>query len=172
MARFTGKQINMAIGHLIASDGLRLPHGIWPDQTESGRQLREAEWDEVEWNPPGLWKHIHRFSAADPDASPKPSSGEMQAALDVAALAGLRQATIAALRAECRRRVTLAYAAGDWQSEVETRLRGEQTAEQDTERDRLRAVFATLQTSIAAMTLDQLRAFDPTDDAIWEEPDA
>ena len=71
------------------------------------------------------------------------------------------------LRAECHRLITAAYGEVSIESEILLRLRSGHTEAQDTERDRLRAVYATLKISIETMTLLQLGAFDPTDYAHW-----
>ena len=71
------------------------------------------------------------------------------------------------LRRECRRRIVSAYGAETWEEELEIRLRNDQTAAQDTDRERLRQVYQAEVARVATMTEEQRKAFDPGADTIW-----
>ena len=108
---------------------------------------------------------------ADRDASAKPTWAAIEAAHAIAAPPALREQREGELRAECRRRITAAYGAADWQDEIEKRAGGRVSAEQDAERDRLRATHAALKAALAGLTLGELEAFKPADDASWAAND-
>ena len=172
---FTGKQVNAAVRHLIETDGLILPYGIWPDQTRSVKQVAQVEWDDYEWNPPQHWKTAKRYSIADADASPKPTSVEMATALGLESLNKLRRDCLNLANSESTRRIAINYhpdAGNDRHKEWETRLSGLDLATKDTERVRLIAVCHTIEASInAATTTAQLEAIDITSDSVWSADD-
>ena len=73
--------------------------------------------------------------------------------------------------AECKRRITQsAYGAMNWDEEIEDRLSGRATPEQDVERERIRTKHKALRDWIqhADRTLEALEAFDPADDIHWQ----
>ena len=127
--------------------------------------LNEIDWDAYQWNPPQYL--VDRYPDPDPNASRKPTWADIVAARDVQLPIYLRQQHTAALSAECKTRITRAYGANDWQDEIEMRLRGESTDEHDTERARLRAIYAVQKIALGSMTVTQLKAFNPSDDGMW-----
>lgn len=60
--------------------------------------------------------------------------------------------------------------ADSWRDEIEKRMRGDTTAAQDKERDRLRAVCKVEISAVMAMTPEQRSTYDPTADSIWAAP--
>ena len=171
----TPKQFELALGYLMAA-GLRLPHGIFPGLEPGGVRAFPAakDWAFYQWNPPEYLVGQAGFDEcqeADRDASAKPTWAAIEAAHAIAAPPALREQRQGELRAECRRRITAAYGAADWQDEIEKRAGGRVSAEQDAERDRLRATHAALTAALAGMTLGELEAFKPADDTNWAAND-
>lgn len=157
--RITDVEYMRAIDHLI-ENGLRVPHGFFPGSIPGGVNYlnTRAKWNAYKWNP----------EPADPKASSKPTWSAVVAAAPTALLAIARERHAVQVRQEARRRITLAYGADDWQDEMEKRARGAGTAEQDTERDRLRGVCKALEKRIAdAVTITDLESIEPVDDALW-----
>lgn len=111
------------------------------------------------------------LSDRDPSASQKPTWKKLETAFGPAMLIVHRGRLRLEIREETRRRITLGYGEASWQDEMELRARGGETAQQDTERDRLRARYAALRTSLDTMTMKQLEAFDPSDDTHWVAED-
>lgn len=99
----------------------------------------------------------------------KPGWDDISTAAVAATLEAARAEAETALRRECRHRITEAYGEGSVEDEILLRLRGGHTADQDTERDRLRGRHTVLFAYIEhpERTLDELTAFDVTDDAHW-----
>ena len=94
----------------------------------------------------------------------KPAFARVQTAFDTY----IRIRRARHLKAECRRRITAAYGADDWQDEMEIRVRGDATAEQNTERDRLRGVYRAEVARFAGADTGTVDRFDPADDAVWQ----
>lgn len=167
----TPEQFELAIYHL-AADGLALPHGFIPGTEPGGVRpiADQAAWDFYQWNPPEHLVGVAGFEdyqEADPAAGVKPTWAAIEAALAAAAPVEAREEIATALRAECRRRITAAYGADDWQDEIEKRVGGRATEAQHAERERLRAKHAALEAGLADMALAALEAFTPTADAHW-----
>lgn len=154
---------------LLEEEGLRLPHGLPPGSYPGGcdQRFTAATWAEYAWETVG--GRFPRISAADQAASAKPSWAVVTAAARRASLEGARSAAAERLRVECRSRITSAYGETSWHDEIEARLRGGSTPQQDAERDRLRGRYKALTKTLGAMTSAQLRAFDATDDTYWGE---
>ena len=74
---------------------------------------------------------------------------------------------LSALRRECKNRICLAYGETEAEDEMLKRLRNGHTAEQDTERERLRAKYTTIKASVTAMNYSTLSSFDPRVDNLW-----
>ena len=128
-------------------------------------------WELYEWNPPEYLKHIDEFSEADPSADLQPMWEELVGALPMARMGTHRRRGTVGIHIEGNRRITEAYGATDWQDEIQIRLGGRQPAGSDAERDRLRSRHASLKTWVehADRTIADLEAFDPTDDARWQD---
>ena len=172
--RLTAEQFSTGMDQLV-EEGLLLPHGFPVGSFPGGVRPfnTAAEWRNYQFNPPGFLSNDPRFStfsARDPEAGPKPSWAQIVSAYQVAVPVQARERLNVELRAECHRLITAAYGEVTIGDEILLRLRGGHTEGQDTERDRLRAVYATLKTRIETMTLPQLDAFDPTNYAHWRRP--
>lgn len=139
-----------------------LPHGCIPYGIQG--EITEEIWREISWNPPAGYEHLTK---ADPDGSNKPTYATVIAIVEERKYAAVL--LIAALRIECHKRINAAYGAEGWDNEIELRLRGDTTADQDIERDRLRAVCKSKIVEVLTMTPTQRMVFDAEDDSIWEE---
>ena len=175
--------INQAIGIL----GLVLPYDQQPGNYPGGNVLEwtQASWDAYQWNPPQYLQtgtHIvdgreieiptdegAPYAALDPAASPKPTWAELQTAVNRVMLDNRRYDQLAALKSECRTRITAAYGENTFYDEIETRLGGRHLTEQDAERVRLQARYAIIKAWIESTdrTLAELDALDLTDDTNW-----
>ena len=162
--------------------GTVVPHGIFPGvkgwETLPVFATEEA-WDAYQWNPPQYGREYPQdddpdifeplqelYSTVDPDASPKPTWEELTGALASWQLANKRVDLLEELGEACKIRIIMAYGADDWQDEIQKRLRGDTTAEQDTKRDKLRATHKKFTTWVndPDRTLAELEAFVPN----WE----
>ena len=161
--------VQRACRHMV-SLGFRLPHGVMPGSYPGGvdPDFTQAEWLDYGWNPvPGM-DHLPGTAGFDPEASAKFSWRQLVWADGQGELRERRRDLLNETREEARARITAAYAADDWDDEVRRRLAGRNTAEQDAERERLRTRFRALKWRYEAMSLDDLLAFDPADDAHWK----
>ena len=131
--------------------GLVLPYDQQPGNFPSGhvREWTQASWDSYQWNPPQYLQtgtHIvdgrtivtspeigAEYAALDPAASPKPTWAELQTAVNRVMLDNRRYDQLAALKSECRTRITAAYGESTFYDEIETRLGGRHLTEQDAE---------------------------------------
>ena len=149
------------------ADGLiKLPHGLTPEWP-MGTIVTNDVWLATDWNPPtGA-----AVRTADPNASLRPSYQRVQFYERRHRLEAKRRTIVGTLSAECHRRIYTQYGAADWREEVERRLNGETSPEQDIERERLRARYRALRDGFTALSDDALLAFDPAADDNWAEPD-
>lgn len=156
--------IQRACNYMV-SIGYKLPYGLLPGSYPGGVNLEftEEEWENYWWNPP------RGYELPDPECSSKFSWRQLIWADVQAKRVQLPEQWSRELRAECHRRITQAYEADDAQDEIWKRLRGDNTPEQDTERDRLRAKCKALIAALPNLDLESLEAFDPTDDSHWVE---
>ena len=131
--------------------GLTLPYDQQPGNYPGGNVLEwtETTWNAYQWNPPQyLQAGTHTvdgrtfeipadegapYAALDPAASPKPTWTELQTAVSRVMLDNRRYDQLAALKSECRQRITEAYGESTFYDEIETRLGGRHLTEQDTE---------------------------------------
>ena len=116
-------------------------------------------WDLYVWNPPEHLHDVEGFKEPDIIASPKPNWSVIEANFEPALIAAMRPQAYEYLRGECKRGISKAYGEVAYEDEINKRLRGEHTNEQDTERDRLLAQYKIFKTSIESMTLVQLKLF-------------
>ena len=149
------EQFVLALAHLRGLDGespLKLPHGVLPGELPGGDAVTfTAEtWEAYQWNPPGMGAYAADDS--DDSAGPKPTWAMLQAAVAPAELAQAQQGAVTELDALCRRKITTAYGESSLNDELLLRARGGETADQNTERDRLRALFKTRRAAINAAT--------------------
>ena len=155
--------------------GLILPYGLLPASRPGGLVSAVctswARWRKYEWNPPEFMPmegdSFQEYGDSDINASPKPLWREIRKAYEVVAPGLLREDLIQQLQNECRHRITLAYKADNIEDEIFLRLRAAHTPKQDTERDRLLALYQTLKTRMGGSTLEELEAIDITDDDVW-----
>ena len=161
--------IQRAIAWLVEHEGLRRPHGYMPGSRPGtlDTEFTEATWGIYRWSQVGL---AFGMVPRDPGASPKPSWDQLVAANAAAALTERRTEHLHTLRAECRARITAAYGAMTFEEEVELRLRGDHTAAQDTERERMRERYRELRDLVPYMNERTLARFDPAADAAWAKP--
>ena len=170
----TLEQFSIGIEQLV-SEGLVLPHGIFPGSYPGGVAeavcTSWARWRAYEWNPPEFVpvgpRLLKEYGDTDSGASPKPSWQDIRAAWERAALVRGRDRAAAMLREECRARITAAYGERSIEDEILLRLRAGHTAAQDAERDRLRARYRVLVAGLDDMALDALESFDPGEDRHW-----
>ena len=151
----TREQFVLALAHLRGLDGespLKLPHGVLPGELPGGDAVTfTAEtWEAYQWNPPGLGAYA--ADDTDDSADPKPTWAMLQAAATPAELAQAQRRAVGELKTLCRRKITAAYGATSLDDEVLLRLRDGETAEQNTERDRLRGLFRARRDAINAAT--------------------
>ena len=171
-------QFDIGLEELVR-EGLVPPYRVAPGSRPGGRVdaicTSWARWRTYDWNPPEFLpidpKRLQEFGDTDFEASPKPSWQELRAAYERGAPVIARTRLQRELRAECRGRITGAYGETSTDDEILLRLRVGHAEAQDTERDRLRARYQALVTSLDSMALDALDEFDPRDDRHWREPD-
>ena len=145
--------IRPAIEYL-ESQGLVLPHGIMPGSYDGGEDTNfdEAEWEDYKWNPP----EISEDQSVDSEASAKPTWQELENAREPQIERELRDKILLQLETMVTDKIIRAYGADDWQDEIQKRLGGRTTAEQDEERDRLIDEHKKEVRRIKAMNLDEL----------------
>ena len=136
---------------------------------------------ELGFDPPLEWVFISRANqvlrkAWDSDVwhwpydRPKPTWLQMLAAERRALLKRLRADLVQDLRRVAQRRITAAYGTTSFEDELALRLRGEQTAEQDAARERLRARYRAIRDRIhAAKTEGHLLGIEIDNDDLWIE---
>ena len=153
-----------------------MPHDVYTVENEVTQVFAlsdpttEAEWNALPWNEPERTPYLAgqvNDGLADPNAPPKPAWAALQNAEPIA----LRNAALALLEREAKRRIIAAYGADDWEHEIRIRLRGDHTDDQDSERDRLRNVYRSEAARVDAMTGAQLAEYDAAADALWAPPD-
>lgn len=173
----TREQFVLALAHLRGLDGespLKLPHGVSPGELPGGEAVTfTAEtWEAYQWNPPGLGTYA--ADDADDSADPKPTWAMLQAAVAPTELARAQQSAVADLSALCRRKITATYGEANLEDEMLLRLRGGETAAQNTERDRLRGLFharrAAINAAATAAAVESLLTAAHAD-AFWAPPD-
>ena len=144
-------QFDLALNWLRGQEPpLLLPFGATPGEEPGGDAptFSAETWEQYRWNPPG--SQAYEAGAFDDGASAKPTWAMLQAALGPAELAQAQHAAIADLHELCRRRITAAYGATSLDDEVLLRLRDGATADQNTERERLRTLFRARRDAINA----------------------
>ena len=167
-------QFQIGINELVAN-GLILPHGInpasYPGGTVEAVCTSWARWRKYGWNPPEFMtvtdELLQEFGDTDWDASPKPSWQDIRKAYETS-VPKLRRIELAKeIREETQRRIIIVYGADDLNDEILIRLRGEESAYQNAERDRLRAKGSALRASLDGLSLDTLKDYNPGDDSLW-----
>ena len=165
------EQLHAAIYHLIETEGLVLPYNVLPGSKPggivSGIAKDEANWVAYNWRSPHFLSHLTEFSEDDTAASDKPTYASLMIASGQGELSDLRMRTLHLVKEETRRRVILAYGANSFDSEIMLRLRGDSTTLQDTERDRLRAIYSSLKATINSGTMSQIQTLDIRNDTTW-----
>ena len=154
----------------LVEHGHKFPHGQTPGAEVGGFVnvgIDKETWDAYREDPPEFLPHI---TDLDPEADPKLSYEQLEAAAAKANPEFHKRRLDRVLRTECRRRIIEAYGARNAEHEIQKRLRGDTTPEQDTERDRLRQVYRTLKDNLDGMDMAALESFDATDDAHWAKP--
>lgn len=159
-----------AVLHRMADAGeVVLPFGTTPLFSEP--EVTEALWNAKSWNPPG---QRHTRSESDPLASAKPAWSTLVARYGSQHLRDAILEASKSLRLVGRDAITLAYGARDRDDELNIRLRGDSTAAQDRERERLRARYNAVAAEIAAVaTQAELDAIvEQIDTGTWaDEPE-
>ena len=165
------EQLYDAIFHLVKIGQLVLPYNSLPGSKPGGEVKgigkNEASWLAYTWNPPQFLSHLPQNAAVDLNASDKPSYADLVIASGQRELIDLRESTTYVAKEEAQRRIVLAYGATSFDNEIMLRLRGDATTQQNTERDRLRAVYNSLKTTIKTGSLSQLRVLDLQSDSVW-----
>ena len=130
---------------------LILPFNAAPGEEPGGDAptFTAETWEQYQWNPPG--SQAYEVGAFDDAASPKPTWAMIQAALAPAELAQAKDRAIAELHELCQRKITAAYGATSVEEETFLRLRDGETADQNTERDRLRTLYRARRDAINAV---------------------
>ena len=144
-------QFDLALNWLRGQDPpLILPFNAAPGEEPGGNAptFTAETWEQYQWNPPGPLPVPE--GAFDESASPKPTWAMIQAALAPAELAQAKDRAIAELHKLCRRKITAAYGATSLDDEVLLRLCDGETADQNTERDRLRTLYRARRDAINA----------------------
>lgn len=150
--------------------GFTAPHGLIPGSYRGGVRhfATEEEWDAYGYNPP---PDLPEYPYYDHDAGPKPSWAALVRASALGMLFAVQATVASALRSEVRRRINRVFDARDDEAEIWERLSRGSTPEALAERARLLGRYRILRDErILELTLDELRAFDPTDDAHWAAP--
>ena len=162
----TSGELQLALNYMIRNSGLKLPYDFLPgmEPGEWNPPLTEDEWNTYQWNPPSL---LPMYSEADSTASEKPTWQEIVDAVVLATLISILRVKLQELRQECQNRICLNYGENTLNDEILKRLRNGHTAEQDTERERLRTKYTTIKASIAAMNYSTLNSFDVSLDSLW-----
>lgn len=150
----------------------KYPHGVFIFGEGSGLELipelTETLWNNYQWNPP---VHGHEDPEGtfelDDEAPPKPTWEKLMLAYKSFKIPADRLFRVEELRFQCSRRISLAYGENSFEEEVKTRLNNDHTAEEDAERERLRARYAEIKAWILAN--DDLDRVDIYDDTVWEE---
>ena len=161
-------EFHAALQHLKVSLPWAYLPGSISESAPNPARNRQA-WSAYVWNPPIELAHEEPYQVPDPDADPKPTFPQLEAAVTPANLVRLRKMVLWSLRAQCQRRISIAYDADDWTDEMQKRLSGRTTTVQDVERDRLRARHVALKAwaDDAARTVAEIEAFDATGDTHW-----
>ena len=149
--------IEQAIIYLEENRGLKLPHGIRPGAKPGGEDFNfdEERWNAFEWNPPGDFPEL----PADVNASPKPRWDQITGVYDQAEKLVFIAILEKAIDELYREKIIMAYGAISWEDEIQKRLRGATTSDQDVKRDELRAEAKAEKAKLATLTLDQLKNY-------------
>lgn len=158
-----------ALQRLQQVGGLKIPWGIYPGSYPGGqiREFTEQGWERYSWNPPSSFSE----SGIDEEASPKPTWNDLLFAELEEEIELLREQALRDLRRECSDRITRAYGKDEWSDEIEMRLRGGHTQEQDVERDRLRDRYKVIREWLKGdtRTLKELENLALEDDYEWSK---
>ena len=149
--KLTRQQFDLALSWLRRQDPpLVLPFGATPGEYPGGERhtFTEDAWLLYRWNPPGFIAYPD--DAWDENASPMPTWSMLLQAVGPAELAQAQHAAIAEIHELCQRKITVAYGATNLTDEMLLRLRDGETANQNTERDRLRGLFRARRDAINA----------------------
>ena len=172
----TTEEFQIGINQLVAEGDLALPYGFMPGMRPGGIvtaiQTSWARWKRsYGFNPPDFMAHLPEYAVSDPDASLKPGWRTILEASQRGRIARWRTEHQRSIEAEGERRITAAYGARDLDHEIKRRLAGMHTPVQDAERVRLAAKHGELETWVEHVdrTLADLEAFDPADDALWQD---
>ena len=169
----TRAQFMLALNYLRAQEPpLSLPFNAEPGEEPGGEAptFTEATWNDYRWNPPGA---SYPDSAFDETASAKPTWAMLQAAVAPAELAQVQRRAVGDLKTLCRRKITAAYGATNLDDEVLLRLRDGETADQNTERDRLRTLYRARRDAIngaATTTAVESLLTAALADSFWAPP--
>ena len=160
--------IKLGIEHLVSINALILPYGLFPGSYPGGNDEKIFEskeaWDAYVWNPP---QYSGLEGDPDPRASSKPEWEELEVVGMLEHLSQARTDKLRLLKSECEIRITRAYGEMNTRDELFLRLRGGQTAKQDAERERLRAKYIEIKTTIQNASLKQLQSLDLNADGLW-----
>ena len=178
---------------LSQSGEYRFPHGFSVyslisnlysnDEIELPDNLDKAWWDSIEWNPGYSVKMAQIYfdeglitadellvmKKADPTAAPKLTWDEILLERKNYLFGDKRSTLLRDISFEVRQRITLNYGAVDTIDETFMRLRGDGTAAQNIERDRLRAKYQVHKAWIndSARTINELELFAVSSDVNW-----
>ena len=141
---------------------LLLPHNLLPctDGYPTDSIMTEHRWRMYIWNPPEHFIKIGENMKVDPDASPKPTFEEVLEFIDQAHDARLRTEAWLYMKEDINQKIMQeVYGQRSAMAEVNLRLRGGNTPEQDAERDRLIAKHKRYKVWMETATHAQLREF-------------
>ena len=166
---FPADVIVTALFRLSDDGSISLPHGVCPHIT-AGTIVNEDAWERLLWNPPAGNPHL----VADPSASPKPTWLTISTAAASETVESLRHRCLASLSTETERAIQTSYGVTSWRKEIEMRLAGRHTPQQDAERDRIRTRYKALKADIGAATIvSELEAIQSRiDDGTWKDDPA
>ena len=146
--------------------GLRMPHGLFPGSFPGGvldLSVRER-YEEYRWNP----GHLSEVREADVNASPKPTWEYLERILPVALLISERDSVLRRTRVEVGRRIMVdVFGVHSVVDETWARLSGRNTPDRLLERDRLLTRYEHLKFEVLDLSLEQVRAFDPSIESNW-----
>ena len=158
--------IQRAINHLTEHELLSLPHGLTPGAKAGGHEtaFTEESWFLYDWMQVG---GAFGVLEVDSRASNKPTWRELEEADEQAEIAELKGQLLTIVKQQVRKRINRAYGAESDSDEIYMRMRQEHTPEQDTERERLRQIYARQKELIETSTLPELREYDCASDLVW-----
>ena len=142
MDSIPASQIIGALLDMADENQLQLPHGLPPLLTEE--EYDQTSWGMLKWNPSQGQEHL----GVDNLASTKPSWEVLAGHCSRVGILKMKDDMLSAVSDACKREISAAYGASSFEDELQKRLRGGTTVEQDGERDRLRGRYRSVKNEI------------------------